>query len=367
MENMFFYYQGRFCGDRDLRMAILDASDRLYLSLSHLDLAQVGLSEYNQRYLKENLDNATLAWCVMTYMFSYLLALSYPDRKRLTFVDYGAGSGKLCLMAKALGVGKVIYVDIYDVSCKDAQKLGKYLGLEADYYLCGDIDDLIGFLRNNRFYCDIFASHDCIEHIYNIEAFLHKVSLLSAHSMVMWLSSFANPLRRKTRNTLSKVAVKAEYQDKEKKWGHKERDSLRSFFSTRQEIIRKSGYGYLNADEITALAKKTRGMREDDILMEVKNYLQYRMLPPDPSHPTNTCDPKTGNWAERLMNPFSLAKILCDHGLQCQVLPGYWSPDTRSILKDLAKRITNFWISHSGRIGLKSAPYYVLLGKSKPK
>ena len=52
-------------------------------------------------------------------LYSYILelALNQPDVSinEFTFLDYGSGSGILCLLAKELGIGTVVYNDIYDV------------------------------------------------------------------------------------------------------------------------------------------------------------------------------------------------------------------------------------------------------------
>ncbi|MBA7485996.1 hypothetical protein ES707_21548 [subsurface metagenome] len=63
------------------------------------------------------------------------------------FLDYGSGSGMLYLLAKQLGIGTVVYNDIYDVSCHDAKIIAKSIGNEADYYVQGNIDDVIIFFR----------------------------------------------------------------------------------------------------------------------------------------------------------------------------------------------------------------------------
>jgi len=46
---------------------------------------------------------------------------------------------------------------------------------------------------------------------------------------------------------------------------------------------------------------------------------------PNPiEHPTNTCDPYTGNWIEHLMNPYHLQETLIFNGFNAEVLPIYW-------------------------------------------
>jgi hypothetical protein len=46
------------------------------------------------------------------------------------------------------------------------------------------------------------------------------------------------------------------------------------------------------------LAKKTRGLMKDDIEKLVEEYIASGKITYQPDHPTNTCDPYTGNWAD---------------------------------------------------------------------
>lgn len=262
-----------------------------------------------------------------------------------------------------LGIGTVLYTDVYDVSCDDANKLGREVGLGADHYVCGELGDLIDYLGSVGVTCDMFASHDCIEHIYDIEDFLRGLRLLPGRSLGFWLSTSANPLRRKTRMTLMKVQIEFEHEDRQPQWGDKQRDTLRSFLPLREEII-SSVAPDLSHKDIELLARRTRGMRRDDIMRIVSEFKRSGELPNPPAHPTNTCDPYTGNWAEHLMDPFSLRNTLRREGLAAEVLPGYWDPCPRPRWKAVMKSMTNMAISVLGKHGLRISPYYILCGTS---
>lgn len=119
----------------------------------------------------------------------------------------------------------------------------------------------------------------------------------------------------------------------------------------------------LSREDIESLAGRTRGMRRDDIMRVVSEFKRTGQLPDFPAHPTNTCDPYTGNWAERLMDPLYLRSILDDAGFQASVMPGYWDPARRPIWKAVAKNFTNLFISAVGPWGLRFAPYYIICGK----
>ena len=337
----------------------------IHLELSKIDLKKAGISEYNQRYLSTKIKDPQIHWPINTYMMSWLLNIANVAPKDSVLIDYGGGSGTISLLAKKLWVGIVIYCDIYDVSCKDAQVIGNLLGCEADFYVEGDINDLINFCHSSQLNCNIFASHDCIEHIYNIESFLRSIKDLSTGRILFWLSSSANTLRRKTRRTLEKQQIRCEIKDREAECGHKERDTLRSFISIRKEMIRKVS-SELDEREVEELAKRSRGLMREDILILAQQYLSNRLLllPPKPMHPTNTCDPYTGNWIERLMDPFYLKKILEDSGSSAEIKTGYWDTTKNPMWKTIIKCILNILLSVLGKKALFLAPYYILCGIS---
>lgn len=99
---------------------------------------------------------------ISEWNYTYLLALSLSGNKiplsKFIFVDYGGGSGVLSLLAKELGIGNVIYDDIYDISCKDVRVLSRAIDIEIDDYVFGDIDELIAYLKNQSISINAIAS-----------------------------------------------------------------------------------------------------------------------------------------------------------------------------------------------------------------
>ncbi len=350
--------------DEILLREVIQAAERIVLKLNRLNLENSGMSAYNQRYIGSTYTKLA-RWGINVQMLAFLLSNNSAPREKLTLFDYGAGAGSICLLAKSLGIGMVVYSDIYDTSCKDAAILAKLLELEAEHYICGELETGIDYLDSNKIVCDLLVSHNCLEHIYDIEGFLNNLVRIPTSTLHFWLSTGANPLRHRTKKALSKVAVEAEHNNREKKWGHKERDSLQSYFSIREKIILDES-PRLNDDQVKMLAKKTRGMRDQDIRRVVCQYAESGVVPGDPKHPTNTCDPHTGNWAERLMNPYELANIMRIQGMQVDVKPTYWSYEVNNRLKNGGKVLMNYFISKSSIVGLRLSPNYVLYGSYAP-
>ncbi|MEZ6097921.1 MAG: hypothetical protein R3E01_03010 [Pirellulaceae bacterium] len=333
----------------------------VYQCLQKLDLKAIGLSEYNQRYLQEKLVKPEYEFSILHLMLTSTLHRCNKDRKELTFVDFGAGSGIACFAAKALGIGSVVYSDIYDVSAKDASLLGEQTGYPADHYVVGDLPVLAQYLRKHRLTSDAFISHDVIEHVYDMQDMFQQLSQMMTLGNTLWLSSAANPLRPRTRRTLAALANRYEHTDRSPQWGDKQRDANKAYLSIRREMIRDM-LPTLPPEQLETLARHTRGLRQDDIQVAVDRFRDTGEMPAVPEHPTNTCDPWTGNWAERLMDPYQLVHKLSEFGFDMHVLPGYWAADPKNASKNLAKRATNFAMQRIGRLALRHAPYYILFG-----
>jgi SAM-dependent methyltransferase len=282
----------------------------------------------------------------------------------LVFLDYGGGTGFLSLLAKELGINSVVYNDIYEVSCVDARIIAESVGNVADYYVNGDIDDLIKFIQKKNINCNVIASYDVIEHIYDIETFFEKVPSLSNNSLSVVMASGANSFNFYVKNKLKKTHLELEYKDRENKYGHKDRDCLRSYLSVRKDMICKHIQELnksLTEYEISQLSKKTRGKIEADIKKSVDEYLKTGKFPQELKDPTNTCDPVTGNWAEHLMDPFHLERILSERGFDVCVLSGYYGR-SKNVLKRLLGEFLNILINALRKQSIKIAPFYAIYG-----
>jgi hypothetical protein len=98
-----------------------------------------------------------------------------------------------------------------------------------------------------------------------------------------------------------------------------------------------------------------------DIEAAVDRFVETGESPAELIHPTNTCDPYTGNWCEHLMDPIALAKTLSASGIPTRVRVGSWG-DYPDRWKRLSLPIVNMAIRLSGVQGRRLAPCYVLYG-----
>jgi len=231
--------------------------------LRDLRLDELPISAYNKRYLGEKIRNLSSVLNV----YGHLLQLATKDwdktLQEFTLVDYGGGSGVLSFLAKESGIGTVIYCDIYDVSCKDARTLSQMLGINLDHVVCGDVDELVSYLFGNNICIHAVVSYDVLEHIYDLKYHFQRLATLQGEFCVVY-GSGANIRNPYVRRRLQRIHFEAEYCQRKRKWGHKERDTLRPYLEIRQEIIAQLAPD-LPQETIHFLAQATRGLRKDDM------------------------------------------------------------------------------------------------------
>jgi 2-polyprenyl-3-methyl-5-hydroxy-6-metoxy-1,4-benzoquinol methylase len=366
MKSMKFFYKfARLPENRELLSHIDSATNRLFEKLRKLSINALKISDYNKKYLESKVASLITNLQIYSYILSWSIAKSNGSLDRFVFLDYGGGSGILSLLAKELGIGTVIYNDIYEISCQDAQEIGKSVGNLADYYVQGDIGDIVVFFKKNKIDCNVIASYDVIEHIYDIESFFEKIPTLSNNPMSVVMSSGANTFNPLIRKRLMKKQIEEENRDRESKYGHKERDCLRSYFNVRKDMIieySKECNKVLTGYEVEELATRTRGKIEADIKKCADEYFKTKWFPQGPNHPTNTCDPYTGNWTEHLMDPYWLAEILVKRGFEARVFSGYYGR-SKSLAKRVIGKFLNVFISKFERQGIRTAPFYTIYGR----
>jgi 2-polyprenyl-3-methyl-5-hydroxy-6-metoxy-1,4-benzoquinol methylase len=341
---------------------IEESAERLHNKLIRADINKLIISDYTKMFLGKNLANIHGLLKICTYQFVLALQGNSKPINDQTMIDYGGGWGLISLLAKEIGFKNVIYNDIYDISCSDAQTIAKELACEANHYVEGDIEDLKDFINSHGIDCDLLISNDVIEHIYDVENFIKKMSELSDGFFNAVMASDANGYNPLRRRYLMKRQNQKEYKSREKSWGHKERDSLEAFCNIREKIIRTAAPS-LSSNIVHELTMATRGMNEYDIIKSTNEYLDFGKMPKLPGHPTNTCDPRTGNWEEHLMTKSFLERSFTSVGFEFKFVNGYYGAVSSNILKKYLGAVLNFLIVFFRSWGIVFSPYYVICVK----
>lgn len=331
------------------------AASRLVDKLKGFSISTSGLSAYNQTYLGNYLKNPVRTFQRYTFILYHCLEPFERNFKDLRFLEIGGGAGLLSLLAKELGIGTVIYSDVYGVSVKDFHVLSKGLGTPIDLRLCGDEKAVCAAVNKHFPAVDMVASNDVIEHIYDLEQFVGTICQ-SVQPGMFFMASGAN-----SKNPLRSLPImldhlRFEYAERAEKSGHKQRDVLGSYYCIRKEFLAEQ-FPSLSQADMHKIALKTRGFTLEDIARKTGQFqaegtITWR------KHISNTCDPHTGNWAERLYNLRNVKRYFSDNNYALKIESGYY-PYLGGTLDPLIKmlnRIIATWPAG----GIYLAPFFAL-------
>ena len=330
-----------------------DAAKRLAKKIADTNVAQLPLSDYGKENVADFQRKAEETIKKYVHILAWLL---FPESAKSSemFVDYGGGHGLLGGLAKEAGFPNVIYNDIFSGCADDARKLAKHLGCEADAYVVGDIHAVAAALKANPPASGAIASINVIEHIYDMDDFLKAAGSLARGPMTMVLSTSANPLNPSVARRHYRQHNEWEFTDGPHESSYP-MDTLRAFRDVRRDIIKEAASG-LAASDVETLTSVTRGMHKADIQKAVKNFQATKQMPPAPKHPTNTCDPLTGSWQERLLDIGDVRATLGSCGFGVRVMGGYYAAHDGGAAKKVVAKLLNHGISLLGSQGARLAP-----------
>ena len=264
-------------------------SNSFVQKFSVLSIDDVSLYPYNEKYLRRYLENIEYN----TYIAA-TIAQHFWSNKDLRIIDLGGGIGFNAAYFRHIGFSDVVLLD-HDKQCVvDAHKIHSALGLSITNYVCGNVQ----WFKNQNLENSVIASRDVIEHIYDLSAFF----LLSAGAFINVHNTAAihNSIFRK--KEFENIHYKAENLGF-KGEGLKALDSSLPYSELRRKHIQKN---YPTSQNLDDLVKDTRGLNLGDIdrFIADKHYDEVAK-----QHLyTNTCNPNTGNWAERTL-PFEAYRL----------------------------------------------------------
>lgn len=322
------------------------------LKLNSLNLKSLNISENNRSSLLKYKENFNF------YISNYsqflqkaLEKLNVPADKSV-FVDYGGGCGILSAMAKEAGFKTVIYNDINRKSTNDAEIISKELGIYIDHFISGDADDFVTQMELLNISPDLICSFDVVEHIYDLEKWILTMNRLSNPQFV--LMTGANPKNPIISCRLKKQQLISENLGCENNIRCNEKYLNTSFLEERETIL-KNAFPQLKEAEVRFLAQDTRGLKKKDIEQLAQEYLDKGEINYIMDHPTNTCDPYTGSWTERLLDLKNLEAFCIRNNMEIEITNSYYCYSGKRIV-DLVKYFVNQMIKVLGPHSLFLSP-----------
>ena len=346
----------------ELQQIIL-ATQRLFSKLDLLNPHEIEISQTSKDYLTRYIQNGPFYKSVYSQLLQKVFRKLKKPLTESVFIDYGGGCGILSFLARELGFRTVIYNDINEKSLNDALAISRSLGFSIDYYIKGDAEEFVNALIRYNIYPDIICSFDVLEHIYDLSSWIRHIARLSGLTLLSMTS--ANPKNPYIVCKLKKLHKLSEYHGYEKNIRNGDKYSDGSFLKEREIIIRNK-FPILDDNEVKLLSVTCRGLKINEIEKVVTDYISDGEIKYKMCHPTNTCDPYTGSWTERLIDLENIKTIIENNNMKADYTVSYYSYSRKRIL-NLVKILLNFIIKISGSAGLYLSPTVTLEMEKSPE
>ncbi len=335
-----------------------DAASRLHDRLRQIDPSGLTMTAYWQRYLKSYQKNLASSLTKCVYLIAHLVPDHWQAGGGCVLVDYGGGLGFLSLLAQQAGVAEPLYVDYNPEPAEAAQAVAVAVGLEIGEAIVGDETALLAHMQTRDCERVAIASSNVIEHIYDLDRFFGCLRRLPVPRLRIGMATTVNAVNRRIRNRYKRIHLKYELRGRCGKHG---RTPVAAILDTRREIVRQAAPN-LPPEKVELLALRTRGYRRDDIERFVAEYVEAETVPPSIGHPTNTCWPDTGNWCDRLLDPYEVVALLDGHGFTSRMRTGYFSLKQEGAVQNGTRLALNLFCRVFKSRALAFAPFYMIEG-----
>lgn len=324
--------------DNNIRQAV----SLLYRQLKAIDYDRLPISGYNKRYIA-NLKPA-LPYYMKIYADCLLKGLKSVgcSPEEITLIDYGGGSGFLSMLAKQSGIGRVIYIDLNPDSVNTISVLKELVGIGPDIILHGDSDTLADWCSTNKAKPQLLIATDLIEHVYDLSAFFANLATID-NKMQMLFTTASTPFNPFVKRKLHRLMTTWE----------------KEYYALRLQYIQLH-FPALSTAEAKEAARKTRGLTFQHISQAVENG-SYPIL----KDAFNTCDPRNGNWTERIL-PIETYRSLAEPlGYQIRIGKGFYNTNRPNPISAFICLSINYLIRISGKAGFLLAPFITLHLRNK--
>ncbi|MDR1919701.1 MAG: class I SAM-dependent methyltransferase [Tannerellaceae bacterium] len=314
--------------------------------LQAIDYDSLPISDYNKRYISAM--RPALGYYLDIFAFCLRRGIEETGLApaEMTLIDYGGGSGFLSLFAKEAGFGRVVYIDLNPLSAATVEALRQASGTGPDVILRGDSDSLAAYCRREGIAPQLLIATDLIEHVYDLERFFADLCTLNP-GMRLIFTTASTPFNPFVRRRLHRFMQGCET------------GSLvtPNYFSRREAFIRRN-YPQLSEREVELWSRRTRGL----VYADIRQAIEAKRLPCPPDK-YNTCEPETGNWAERILPIGAYRRLLSAYGYRLSLGKGFYNSRRSHRLSALVCRGLNVWIRRSGCLGFFIAPFLVFFAK----
>ncbi len=324
--------------------------------LRALDLDSLELTPQGKDYFQFMLPKLDYVQELNVTILEELISQQTKNLEHLCILDHGGGIGLWSFLLKELGIGQVVYHDISQIYQSDVRKLEKSLGIKLDYFCLGDSNTLVEFCKFNNLVLDGMGSRNVIEHVPDLDILFRNLSKIGSKEFVGVFSTSAN---------LHNPVVKWQHINIHKSYEvngpntHKSGKVLQKGYSgraLRTKIILDADSS-LSAHDVHRIAIRTRGFTKIDIEKAVITFHKTGILPKSIDHPTNTRNPNSGSWVERLVHINTYKEITWKNGFSLVPISGFYNENLKNPIQRTFAKVFNRIIPISGRLKVHLSPF----------
>ncbi|MGN6493809.1 MAG: class I SAM-dependent methyltransferase [Agriterribacter sp.] len=321
--------------------------------LNTVNVSELKTTGYPLSYLKELLAHKKYQVQIYTTVLNAVIKNSDKPKENIYLIDYGSGNGLLGMFAKFCGFAKVALVDISNEFTNAAFALSKEIKIYADVIICGDLSS--SEIQNNGT-PDAVVGTDVIEHIYDLNAFFNTLNKLNFNLITVFTTASNN------KNWFKKKKLMRLQQKDETEGWEKNNENLPypSFRELRRKIILET-IPFINKQDLEEMITQTRGLNKEDIIAACTNFITQGKKPTVLQHPTNTCDPITGSWTERLLTFDEYLLLYKTYKFKLIIENGYYNKYQR-LPKGQMLMLINMLIKAIPTVGKYITPVLFLIG-----
>jgi hypothetical protein len=335
----------------ELAGLINEKANHLYLQIRNLDIDELEFDEFGKYYFSNHHAGRRLFFSIQSsadIIYKSVKKINRPIGS-ISFLDYGAGLGTLFLLAGQLGFKQVFYNDYFENWTINAKKICAKFNISIAGFITGDIDAVIDYGKANKINFDVVASRNVVEHIYNLREFYAKL-YQSGLTTLCYATTTAN---------YHNIAMRIKH------FGVHSKVEKAQFLAQREQYIKQLKPG-IAATDIARLVEITRGRAFADFSNTVEMYFKKMPVPPVEFLGTNTCDYKTGVWAEHLLTRKNYKAIIEEAGFASDYTPGFWDTHYKYGLFNFITTCFNRIIKMMGKKGYWLSPFVnVVASKTK--
>jgi SAM-dependent methyltransferase len=291
---------------------IIDAVEDYMFGSQNLDL--IG-------YRTQSLERDLAYKDIFMWSMRRVCALGRMEKSKV--LDIGCGFGWQALAVSMIGRNQVTALDILPSMIDGVRDCIASLAAKNKYEFnitpkVGDICEVD--LPTHSF--DAIYSMEAIEHVHDVGLMFDNCARLLKPGGRIVLLNDCNILNRHTKNGLEVT-----FNKRETSWDWAnylrsirpiEHRDARPFQVMREEIIQAANPD-ITTDDVERLVWCTAGMLKPDIEKLAKDYKPGDSLPP--RRKVDWCrNPETGEFAERLFDPYELAEMFKERGMSAMVL-----------------------------------------------